>query len=219
MRLRVRLRISPRGRSQRPPVGDIRERRQVDAHSVLGGRSPRTSGTRGGALRPLQGQAGAGAPAGTRRSAGWPTDSRHRHQPDAGGGGQDHHHHRIGRCDEPHRQAGRGLPARAQPRPCFGIKGGAAGGGRSAGRADGRDQPALHRRLPRHHLGQQPAVGDDRQPPLLGQRARPRPAPADLAAVPGHERPVAAPRTSSALGRHERLPARGPASTSPSPPR
>jgi hypothetical protein len=38
-------------------------------------------------------------------------------------------------------------------------------------RANGRDEPALHRRFPRNHLGAQPAVSDDRQPHLLGQRA------------------------------------------------
>jgi formate--tetrahydrofolate ligase len=45
--------------------------------------------------------------------------------------------------------------------PCFGMKGGAAGGGHAqvipmeprAGDPDGRHQPALHRRLPRHRRG------------------------------------------------------------------
>ena len=36
--------------------------------------------------------------------------------------------------------------------PNFGMKGGAAGGGYGASRADGRDEPALHRRLPRYHF-------------------------------------------------------------------
>ena len=37
-----------------------------------------------------------------------------------------------------------------------------------AGRADGPDQPAFHRRFPRHHLGQQLAGRDDRQPRSTG---------------------------------------------------
>ena len=38
-----------------------------------------------------------------------------------------------------------------------------------AGRADGGHQSPLHRRLPRHHVGPQSALGADRQPHLLGQ--------------------------------------------------
>ena len=41
--------------------------------------------------------------------------------------------------------------------PVFGMKGGAAGGGYRAGRADGGHQPALHRRLRRHRPRAQPA--------------------------------------------------------------
>ena len=58
--------------------------------------------------------------------------------------------------------------------PNFGMKGGAAGGGYVAGRADGGHEPSLHRRFPRHHQRAQPAGGDARQPHLLGQRARDR---------------------------------------------
>ena len=43
-----------------------------------------------------------------------------------------------------------------------------------AGHPDGGHQPPLHRRLPRHHLGAQSALGADRQSHLLGQRARHR---------------------------------------------
>jgi len=39
--------------------------------------------------------------------------------------------------------------------PCFGMKGGAAGGGLLAGVADGRYQPALYRRYACHYLCQQ----------------------------------------------------------------
>ena len=59
------------------------------------------------------------------------------------------------------------------------------------GRPDGRDQPALHRRFPRHHLGAQPALGDAGQPPPPGQRARPRSPPDHLAPHHRHERPGA----------------------------
>ena len=58
--------------------------------------------------------------------------------------------------------------------PSFGMKGGAAGGGYAQVDPDGGHQPPLHRRLPRHHLGAQSALGADRQPHLLGQRARHR---------------------------------------------
>ena len=71
------------------------------------------------------------------------------------------------------------------------MKGGAAGGGYAQVRPDGRDQPPLHRRLPRHHVGAQPAVGDAGQPSPPGQRARHRSAPDHLAAHHRHERPRA----------------------------
>ncbi len=37
--------------------------------------------------------------------------------------------------------------------PCFGMKGGATGGGYAQVVADGKDQSAFHRRFSRHHLG------------------------------------------------------------------
>ena len=78
-----------------------------------------------------------------------------------------------------------------------------------AGRADGRDQSAFHRRFPRHHLGEQSARRDDRQSHLLGQFARHRSAPRLLAARAGHERPRAAIDRLFARRRRQRLPARG----------
>jgi formate--tetrahydrofolate ligase len=48
--------------------------------------------------------------------------------------------------------------------------------------------------------GSQPAVGDDRQPHLLGQRTGHRPAPHRLAPGGGHERPCAAPDHRAQLG-------------------
>ena len=50
-----------------------------------------------------------------------------------------------------------------------------------AGDPDGGHQPPFHRRLPRHHLGAQSALGADRQSHLLGQRARHRLPPRRLA--------------------------------------
>ena len=78
-----------------------------------------------------------------------------------------------------------------------------------AGDPDGRDQPAFHRRFPRHHVGAQSAVGDDRQPHLLGQRARHRQPPRDLAPGDGHERPRPARDRLLARRRRQRLSARG----------
>ena len=77
------------------------------------------------------------------------------------------------------------------------------------GRADGGHQSPFHRRLPRHHLGAQSALRADRQPHLLGQRARHRQPPRRLAARDGHERPRAARDRLLARRRRQRLPARG----------
>ena len=103
--------------------------------------------------------------------------------------------------------------------PCFGVKGGAAGGGYRPGRADGGHQPPFHRRLPCHRRRQQPARGADRQSCLLGQQARHRHPPRHLAPRRRHERPGAALDRHLARRRRQRLPARRRASTSPSPPR
>ena len=93
--------------------------------------------------------------------------------------------------------------------PSFGMKGGAAGGGYAQVDPDGGHQPPLHRRLPRHHLGAQSALGADRQSHLLGQRARHRLAPRRLAPRHGHERPRAARDRLLARRRRQRLSARG----------
>ena len=77
------------------------------------------------------------------------------------------------------------------------------------GRADGADQPALHRRLPRHRQRPQPAGGDARQPHLLGQRAGPRRAADRLAPCHRHERPLPAPDRLQPRRRRQRLSARG----------
>ncbi len=64
--------------------------------------------------------------------------------------------------------------ARALARPLLRHEGRRRGRRLRPGRADGRHQPALHRRLPRHHQRAQSALGADRQSHLLGQRARHR---------------------------------------------
>ncbi len=56
--------------------------------------------------------------------------------------------------------------------PCFGVKGGATGGGMAQVAPMDRDQPAFHRRFPRHHHGQQPAGRDGRQPASTGAMAK-----------------------------------------------
>ena len=152
-------------------------------------------------------------PAGRRAGAG------HRHQPDAGGRRQDHHHRRPRRRAEPHRLARGDLPARAVAGAELRHEGRRGRRRLLAGGADGPDQPALHRRLPRHHLGQQPAGRDDRQPHLLGQRARHRRAPRVVAALPRHERPGAALASWAAWAAWPTASRARTASTSPSPPR
>ena len=75
--------------------------------------------------------------------------------------------------------------------PCFGMKGGAAGGGHA--QVIPMEDINLHFTgdFQRHHVGAQSAFGDDRQPPLLGQQAGNRPAPRGLAPRRRHERPGA----------------------------
>ena len=93
--------------------------------------------------------------------------------------------------------------------PCFGVKGGAAGGGYA--QVVPMEDINLHFTGDFHAIGdrQQPAGGADRQPHLLGQRARHRRAPHHLAPRHGHERPRAAPDRQLAGRRRQRLPARG----------
>ena len=101
------------------------------------------------------------------------------------------------------------MPARAVARPVVRHEGRRGRRRLRPGRPDGGHQPPLHRRLPRHHLGAQSAVGADRQPHLLGQRARHRLAPRRLAPRHGHERPRAARDRLLARRRRQRLSARG----------
>ena len=119
-------------------------------------------------------------------------DPGHRDQPDAGRRGQDDHHRRPRRRAEPHRQEGDRLHPRGLARPEFRHQGRRCRRRLCPGRADGGHEPPFHRRLPRHHHRPQPAVGADRQPHLLGQRAGHRHPPRRLAPRHGHERPGAA---------------------------
>ena len=144
-----------------------------------------------------------------RKPGGRQADSGDRHQPDPRGRGQDDDHGRPRRRPQPDRQERRGLHSRAVARPLLRHEGRGRGRRLCAGRSDGADQPALHRRLPRDHLGQQPAGRHARQPHLLGQRTRHRHPPGELAARPRHERPRAAHHHQLARRRLERLPARG----------
>ena len=125
-------------------------------------------------------------------AAGGQADSRHRDQSDARRRGQDHHHDRPRRRSDADRRAHGDLPARAFARPLLRPEGGRDRRRARAGRADGRDQPAFHRRFPCDHVGAQSARRDDRQSYSLGQRARNRCASRRLAARARHERSRAA---------------------------
>ena len=93
--------------------------------------------------------------------------------------------------------------------PCFGMKGGAAGGGYA--------QVVPMEDINLHFTGDFHAIGTahnllcraDRQPHLLGQRARHRQPPRRLAPRDRHERPRAALDRLLARRRRQRLPARG----------
>ena len=91
--------------------------------------------------------------------------------------------------------------------PCFGIKGGAAGGGYAQVVPMADIKPALHRRFPRRRRRPQPSLGPARQPHLLRQRRGHRRAPHRLAPGRRHERPGAAPDRVQPGRRRQRLPA------------
>ena len=74
--------------------------------------------------------------------------------PTPGGGGQDHHDGWARGCAEPDRQTRGDLSAGTEPGTEFRDEGRRGGRRICAGRADGPDQPALHRRFSRHHLGE-----------------------------------------------------------------
>ena len=99
--------------------------------------------------------------------------------------------------------------ARALARPLLRREGRRCRRRLRAGDPDGGHQPPLHRRLPRHHVGAQPALGAGRQPHLLGQCARHRQPPRRVAPRARHERPRAARDRVLARRRRQRLSARG----------
>ena len=101
--------------------------------------------------------------------------------------------------------------------PVFGIKGGGAGGGLSAGRADGGPEPPLHRRHPRGRRGQQPARRDARRLDPARQPAQHRRIADRLATRGGHERPRAAHRSRSGSAAARTAIRARPGSTSPRP--
>ena len=160
-------------------------------------------------LWPLQGQGVDGLRQVAQGQEERQADPGHGDLADAGGRGQDHDHGRPHRRAQPHRQEGDAVPARAVARAVVRHEGRRRRRRLRAGGADGGHQPPFHRRLPRHHLGAQPALGADRQPHLLGQRARHRLAPRRLAPRHGHERPRAARDRLLARRRRQRLSARG----------
>ena len=166
------------------------------------GREPRP-------LRPLQGQGVDGLRQVAQGQEERQADPGHRDLADAGGRGQDHHHGRPHRRAQSHRQEGDAVPARAVARPVVRHEGRRRRRRLRPGDPDGGHQPPLHRRLPRHHLGAQSALGADRQSHLLGQCARHRQPPRRLAPRHGHERPRAARDRLLARRRRQRLSARG----------
>ena len=161
------------------------------------------------ALRPRQGKDLGRVHRLQARRQGRQADPGHRDQPDAGRRRQDHHDGRPRRRAEPHRQEGDHLHPRGVARAEFRRQGRCRRRRLCAGRADGGHEPPFHRRFPRHHHGAQSALGADRQPHLLGQRARHRHPPHRLAARHGHERPGAARNHRVARRRRQRLSARG----------
>ena len=118
-------------------------------------------------------------------------DPRHRDHAHARRRGQDHHDHRPCGRPAPHRQERDGRAARALSRPRVRRQGRRGRRRLCAGRSHGGHQPSLHRRLPRHRRGEQPARRHARQPHPAGQRARHRRAQDHLEALRGYERPPA----------------------------
>ena len=155
--------------------------RQEAADPRCGARQARHRAGAPRALWPLQGQGVDGLHQVAQEPSQRQADPGLGDHADAGGRGQDHDHGRPYRCAQPHRQEGDAVPARAFARPVVRHEGRRRRRRLCASRADGGHQSPFHRRLPRHHLGEQPARRHDRQPHLLGQCARHRPASRRLA--------------------------------------
>ena len=124
------------------------------------------------AVRPLQGQGVDGLRQVAEGSAERQADPGLGDHADAGRRRQDHDHGGTDRRAQQDRQEGDDVPARALARALVRDEGRRGRRRLRASGADGRHQPPFHRRLPRHHVGEQPAGGDARQQHLLGQPAR-----------------------------------------------
>jgi len=153
-----------------------------------------------GAVRQDQGQAVAGPVRPPRPAAPGPADPGHGHQPHPGRGRQDHHQRRPDRRLEPAGRLGGAVPAGAFPGALLRPQGRRRRRRPCPGGAHGGYQPALHRGLPRHRRGAQPAGGGPGQPPGARQPAGHRPGPDRLEAGRGHERPGPAPPRAGAGG-------------------
>ena len=195
-----------------------RDRARRDAAADRGrGRTPGRAGFGADALRPPHREARPRLDRRAQGSTGRPAGAGHGDHADAGRRGQDHDHGGPRRRAQPDRQARGDRLARALARPLLRHEGRRRRRRLRAGRADGADQPALHRRLPRHRQRAQPAGGDARQPHLLGQRAGPRRAAHRLAPGDRHERPLPCARSSPAWAGSPTASRARTASTSPWP--
>ena len=116
---------------------------------------------------------------------------RHGDHPDAARRGQDDDDGRPRPGDEARRQAGRDQRPPTVDGPDVRHQGRCRRRRLQPGPADGTAQPAPHRRLPRRHVGAQPARRDGRQPPVPRQRAGPRPRQHHLAPRARRQRPGA----------------------------
>ena len=107
----------------------------------------------------------------------------------------------------PHRQERGALPARGVARPRVRHQGRRSRRRIHAGRADGGHEPPLHGRHSRDRRCEQPAGRDARSAHPARERARHRSAQDRLAAVHGHQRPLAARHRRRSRRQGERLPA------------
>ena len=133
-----------------------------------------------------------GGDRGAERSSEGEVRRRHGDHADTARRGQDHDDRRPRAGDEAHREAFGDRLAPTVDGPDVRHQGRCGRRRLQPGHPDGPAQPAPDRRLPRRHRRPQPAVGDARQPPPSGQRARPRSLQHHLAASARRQRPGAA---------------------------
>ncbi len=154
-------------------------------------RPPRVDRGPARTLRPLHREDSSGG-AGALSDAPRPSRAHHGDHADDERRGQDRQHDRPDAGAGAHRQTRRGGAARTLARSGLRHEGrrhrrrqGVAAPGR-------QDQPPFQRRLPRHHVGPQPAGGPARHAPALRQRPPHRSQGDPVAALHGHERPCPA---------------------------